>query len=74
MILNRLQEITWGRGRAEPARAAGWIALDFRANRSDNPIVEVTKRLIYSPPDMPSGLRRGSAFYGNRRGRGEHAR
>lgn len=42
--------------------AAGPFPLDFRPNRTDNAGVEDVADMIYSPSDMPQGLRRGSAF------------
>lgn len=52
----------------------GRIVLDLRSNRSDIIRVRPLSEFIYSPPDMPSGLRRGSAL-GSRvmDGRAHHA-
>ena len=49
------------------------FSLDFAPNRTDNSQVQAAAELIYSPSDMPQGLRRGSAFMGQARG-GTHAR
>ena len=50
------------------------IALDLCSMRFDNQESQANAQAIYSPSDMPQGLRRGSAFQGEQRGRVIRAR
>jgi hypothetical protein len=42
-----------------------WTHLDFSTGKTDNLYIQFVFQLIYSPPDMPQGLRRGSVFIGS---------
>ena len=73
MTVTHYQTDRYGCLETAKLRRTHHFSLDFFPNGTDNSYVQIAAKLIYSPSDMPQGLRRGSAFRAEARG-GTHAR